>query len=409
MTSNYSIQSEKCSGIPWAGKVPAHWQLKRAKFLFTLARRVPESDDGIVTAFRDGQVTLRSNRRTDGFTNALKEAGYQGVRKGDLVIHAMDAFAGAIGVSDSDGKCTPVYSCCVPNAGVSSEYYARCVRTMATSGYIESLARGIRERSTDFRWATFAEELLPVPPEEEQKAIVNFLDRATAQMDILVTKKAKLIELLREKRQALITHAVTKGLDPGAKTKDCGVAWLGHLPETWLLGRFKHAGRFETGIDHKHLASGDVPVYGSSECPFGFVNARIATGPAIAIGRKGTIDKPFVINGDFWAVDTCMFNRVASPEFELKYCFYLSTIVPWVNYSTKTALPSLTQTVVDNVPMPRPPLSEQRQIVQHLDRAITPIDRLITKTQRSIDLLREHRTALITAAVTGKIDMTNAS
>src|SRR3954467_11741292 len=120
-------KNTKPSGITWVGAIPAHWAVKRAKFLFSLAQRQPREGDGIVTAFRDGQVTLRSNRRTDGFTNAMKEAGYQGVRKGDLVIHAMDAFAGAIGVSDSDGKCTPVYSCCVPKAEATSEFYVRCV------------------------------------------------------------------------------------------------------------------------------------------------------------------------------------------------------------------------------------------------------------------------------------------
>src|SRR5690606_1232812 len=104
----------KQSNISWVGLMPDHWDTKRANFLFWLAQRPPRDGDDIVTAFRDGQVTLRKNRRTEGFTNALKEAGYQGVRRGDLVIHAMDAFAGAIGVSDSDGKCTPVYSCCVP-------------------------------------------------------------------------------------------------------------------------------------------------------------------------------------------------------------------------------------------------------------------------------------------------------
>lgn len=203
----------KDSGVEWLGKVPAHWSIQRAKYLFTLAQRPPRPEDGIVTAFRDGEVTLRSNRRTDGFTNAIKEAGYQGVRKGDLVIHAMDAFAGAIGVSDSDGKCTPVYSCCVPKQGATSDYYARCVRTMATTGYIESLAKGIRERSTDFRWATFAEQVLPKPPEDEQLAIGHFLDRATTRIDALVAKTERSIELLREHRTALITAAVTGKID----------------------------------------------------------------------------------------------------------------------------------------------------------------------------------------------------
>jgi type I restriction enzyme S subunit len=97
------------SGIPWLGEIPAHWELKRAKWLFNQSALPVRDDDEMVTCFRDGQVTLRKNRREEGFTNAIKELGYQGIRVGQLVLHSMDAFAGAIGVSDSDGKCSPEY------------------------------------------------------------------------------------------------------------------------------------------------------------------------------------------------------------------------------------------------------------------------------------------------------------
>src|SRR5688572_20250526 len=102
-------QTYKDSSITWLGRVPDHWVFNKAKYIFNKMERPPREEDGVVTAFRDGMVTLRTNRRTEGFTLALKEIGYQGIRKGDLVIHEMDAFAGAIGVSDSDGKSTPVY------------------------------------------------------------------------------------------------------------------------------------------------------------------------------------------------------------------------------------------------------------------------------------------------------------
>ncbi|WP_267779915.1 restriction endonuclease subunit S, partial [Vibrio cholerae] len=104
----------KDSGVDWIGKIPEHWEVRRAKYIFKKENRPVSLEDDVVTCFRDGQVTLRTNRRTEGFTFATKEHGYQGIRKGDLVIHAMDAFAGAIGVSDSDGKSSPVYSACTP-------------------------------------------------------------------------------------------------------------------------------------------------------------------------------------------------------------------------------------------------------------------------------------------------------
>lgn len=141
----------KDSGIPWIGEVPEHWLQLRGKNIFTRMARVVEADDDVITCFRDGQVTLRKNRRTDGFTESFKEIGYQGIKPGDLVIHQMDAFAGAIGVSDSKGKGTPVYICLQPKGEQSNFYYAYLLREMARTGYIKSLYRGIRERSSDFR------------------------------------------------------------------------------------------------------------------------------------------------------------------------------------------------------------------------------------------------------------------
>ena len=142
------------SGVSWLGEVPDHWETERAKWLFRKMERPVRESDEVVTCFRDGVVTLRKNRRLRGFTESLSEFGYQGVRRGDLVIHAMDAFAGATGVSDSDGKGTSVYSVCAPRMeGVNAHYYAFCVREMAGSQWILALSKGIRERSTDFRFA----------------------------------------------------------------------------------------------------------------------------------------------------------------------------------------------------------------------------------------------------------------
>ena len=166
----------KDSGVPWVGKIPKHWETGRAKWLFQKMDRPVRLDDDVVTCFRDGIVTLRKNRRVRGFTESLKEIGYQGVRRGDLIIHAMDAFAGAVGVSDSDGKCTPVYAVCQPKWDMNPHYYAHIVREMARTQWISALARGIRERSTDFRFDGFAAQAMPIPSGEEQSVIVRYLD-----------------------------------------------------------------------------------------------------------------------------------------------------------------------------------------------------------------------------------------
>lgn len=416
----------KDSGIPWVGLIPAHWSVKRAKFLFTLAQRPPSSGDGIVTAFRDGQVTLRTNRRTDGFTNATKEVGYQGVRAGDLVIHAMDAFAGAIGVSDSDGKCTPVYSCCVPQEEATSEFYARCVRTMATTGYIESLAKGIRERSTDFRWATFAEQFLPVPPKNEQEEIGSYIDRETSRVDSLIAKKTRFIELLREKRQALIAHAVTKGLVAGEPMKESGAEWLGKIPASWDIAPlrvFLQLRRDIVGVESKSTKLLSLTLQGvverDLENPTGKMPAsfdgyqRVSEGEMVfclfdidetprTVGispQDGMITGAYTVfrpQGPLWARYLYYFFLHVDEYKRLK---------PFYKGLRKTIRPG----PFLSIPLPRPPENVVKAIIGHLDRSSARIEALIAKTERSIDLLREHRTALITAAVTGKIDLREAA
>lgn len=139
-------EAYKDSGLPWVNEIPVHWDVLKGKQLFKQMKRPVRDEDEVVTCFRDGQVTLRCNRRTESFTNALQEVGYQGVRKGDLIIHAMDAFAGAIGVSDSDGKSTPVYAVCQPLKDAEPHYYAHLLRRMSQSQYILALAKNKASR-----------------------------------------------------------------------------------------------------------------------------------------------------------------------------------------------------------------------------------------------------------------------
>jgi type I restriction enzyme S subunit len=201
----------KDSDVEWIGEIPKHWTVEKGKRLFKQMKRPVRDQDEIVTCFRDGVVTLRSNRRTEGFTNALKEHGYQGIRKGDFIIHNMDAFAGAIGISDSDGKSTPVYAVCKPwdENLVSSEYYAKYLRNLALQDFILSLAKGIRERSTDFRFKDFGELVYPLPPKQEQIQIVEYIDIQTAKIDKAIELQQNYIAKLKEYKASLIDSVVT--------------------------------------------------------------------------------------------------------------------------------------------------------------------------------------------------------
>lgn len=224
---NYTL-----SPVPWIKQMPEHWGLVRGKNLYQKMQRPTSDTDEVVTCFRDGTVTLRKNRRTTGFTESLKEIGYQGIRKGDLVIHVMDAFAGSIGVSDSDGKGTPVYSVCQAKGNSNNQYYALLLREMARSGYIQSLYRGIRERSSDFRFEVFAAQFYPVPPREEQDQIVRFLDWKISSINKLINIKKNMIALLENRKKSIINGVLAGGAS-NAVCKESAIEGLLTIPTTW--------------------------------------------------------------------------------------------------------------------------------------------------------------------------------
>lgn len=187
--------------------------------------------------------------------------------------------------------------------------------------------------------------------------------------------------------------------------KDSGVAWIGEIPANWDIRRFKDAGSFQTGRDHKALNEGHTPVYGSSREPFAFVDRALCKRKAIAIGRKGTVDQPFIIPAGFWAVDTCMFNTAPKKNFSLEYLGYWAEIIPWRDMSTQTALPSLTQTDANNAIVGYPPFPEQRA-ADYIDRQIAQIDQRLATLAEKKAVLAELRKATIHDAVTKGLNKT---
>lgn len=195
------------SGIPWIGEMPAHWECIRGKYLLKYLQKSVRDDDGVITCFRDGEVTLRSNRREDGFTMADKEIGYQGVDIGDLVVHGMDGFAGAIGISNSRGKASPVLN--VLTTEQNKRYIMYFLRSMAYSDIFLALATGIRVRSCDLRWNKLSELFYPVPPLEEQQAIVAHIDDVIEKANVIIAGKKQQMEVLSEYKKSLIFEYVT--------------------------------------------------------------------------------------------------------------------------------------------------------------------------------------------------------
>ena len=197
----------KDSGVQWIGNMPAHWDVIRGKYILRYMQKPVREDDGVITCFRDGEVTLRSNRREDGFTMSDKEIGYQGIDVGDLVVHGMDGFAGSIGISDSRGKASPVLN--VLDTDQCKRYIMYYLRSMAYSDVFLALATGIRVRSCDLRWNKLAELSYPVPPLDEQNAIVKHIDSVLSKADAVIADKKAQLAILDEYKQSLIFEYVT--------------------------------------------------------------------------------------------------------------------------------------------------------------------------------------------------------
>lgn len=417
--------------MEWLGDVPEHWQIVRTKDIFNHRKEEALEDDEIVTAFRDGQVTLRKNRRTDGFTNSIKEHGYQHINSGDLVIHEMDAFAGAIGVSDSSGKSTPVYSVCyAKNENINHHFYSHFFRTMAKTGFINSLAKGIRVRSTEFRWNESRNVYLALPPQIDQQKIVSFLNTETTRIDNLIAKQEKLIELLEEQRKSIISHAVTKGLDPNVPMKDSGVEWLGNVPEHWNISKLRyyldgikdgtHGTHVSTTegellLSGKNIKNGKL-VINDNERKISLEDHQKIT--ANGFPKKGDL----LINVVGTIGQSCIYELDTPISFQRSVCFLRANNKLEPNFLQRILESNLSQnqlkiltnkSTIGGVYMgdlveliiPVVPIKEQNKITDYLDKEIQQIVNCIDKQKLLIEKLKEYRASVISHAVTGKIDI----
>lgn len=423
----------KDSGVYFIPDIPNSWQVLKAKYLFKQEKREVCPEDEIVTCFRDGQVTLRKNRRTEGFTNSMKEIGYQGVRKGDLVIHNMDAFAGAIGVSDSDGKGTPVYACCTPKRNdINQYYYCYLLRYLARNGFILSLAKGIRERSTDFRFNDFKELYLPVPSKEEQDAIVSYIDLQSTKIDEAIAQQQKMIDLLNERKQIIINNAVTKGLNPDAPMKDSGVDWIGEIPEHWEIKKLKHVCQAFGRIGFRGYSTTDLVDEGEgciTLSPSNMRDGKMQYGRCTYLSWEKYEESPEikVFNGDILFVKTgstygkssivedLPLEATINPQllvFKNFTCnnMFLANVLQSTAIKTQVeisviggTIPTISQQKILNYVFPFPTEDEQYAIVEYVESKSAPINAAIKAAEKQISLLQERKQIIINDVVTGKV------
>ena len=368
-----------------------------------MSRPVRETDD-VVTCFRDGEVILRSERRTEGFTMSDKEIGYQGINEGDIVIHGMDGFAGAMGISKSTGKGSPVLIVCNPKGFDDSKYIIYYLRSLAITNVFLALATGIRERSCDLRWNKIS--VLPFirPQSNTQQKIADYLDKVCGEVDEMVTLQETMIEELKAYKQSVITEAVTKGLNPNVPMRNSGIDWIGEIPGHWSVCRIKDLANLQSGtnLTSNDIAdAGDYPVYGGNGLR-GYYSKYLIEGDFILIGRQGALCGNInYASGKFWPTEHAV---VCYPKrsFELKWLGELLRAMNLGQYSLSSAQPGLAVERIKNLKMPYPSEKEQRAIASYLDLKCSEIDSLIALKLAKIEELKEYKKSVIYEYVTGK-------
>jgi type I restriction enzyme S subunit len=252
----------------------------------------------------------------------------------------------------------------------------------------------------------------PLLPVSEQTSIAALLDREACKIDALVEEQRRLIELLKEKRQAVISHAVTKGLNPDAPMKDSGIEWLGEVPEHWQMTplRWKSSVRSGESIatdDISEIESNEkaIPVIGGNGV-MGYADKGNTVHPVLAIGRVGALcGNVHQIEPPAWVTDNALMLDINLDAFDLRFLSESLRARNLNDMASKTAQPLITGAQVKDQRVPCPPIEEQLAIAAYLCLETNKIDRLRIEAQRGIDLLQERRSALISAAVTGKIDV----
>ncbi|MCE2681281.1 MAG: hypothetical protein LW629_12800 [Burkholderiales bacterium] len=417
----------------WLGKIPVTWKSFYAKRIFQQMRIPSKSGDIQLTASQKYGVipqTLFMKLEDQKVALAIKGTeGFKRVQKNDFII-SLRSFQGGIEVCHYDGCVSPAYVAFRMGMRGTVSYFAYLFKSQPFIARLQSLTDGMRDGKM-VSFEEFGGILLPFPDYLEQRQVVAYLNRETSKIDRLIAKQERLIELLQEKRQAVISRAVTKGIDPNVKMKDSGVEWLGEVPEHWVVTKLKRV-------------VADKLAYGANESPQDFtadsfryiritdisadgqlndddkkflprnigIEYQLSVNDVLLARSGGTVGKSFIFSG---AEEHCCYAgylikctldeaKCLPPFFKL----FTETSNYWEYISgsqIKSTIENVSAEKYGNMWLPLPPIEEQKKIQHSVDKKISRIRNLIITSEKALMLLKEHRQALISAAVTGKIDV----
>ena len=427
----------KDSGVEWIGPVPAHWEVKRLRHL------APFANSGVDKKSYEHQQPVKLCNYTDVYynefiTNALpfmdatasdEEVARFTLRKGDVLMTKDSEDPADIGipalVSDDMPGVVCGYHLTVirPLSTTLGAYIHRSIQSHPTKAHFFVESPGITRYGLS--QDAIGDIAVCLPHSTEQTAIAAALDRETARIDALIAKKTRFIELLKEKRQALITHAVTKGLDPNVKMKDSGVEWIGEVPEHWTLMKFGRVARVTEGLvdprlepyramplfapNHIESSTGRLLAVESAAEQYAESGKYLCKAGCVVYSKIRPALSKVIIAPTDGLCSADMYPLTCTEKAEAQWLFYLmlsQAFTAWaVLESDRVAMPKINRESLADLVVAVPPTAEQQKIASAIEARLPRVDTVIEKVNASITLLKERRSALITAAVTGQIDL----
>ncbi len=432
----------KDSGVEWIGEVPEGWEVKRLRHISAF------KNSSVDKKTYEGQAVVGLCNYTDVYYNEFitkdlpfmqataspTEIEQFSLQKGDVIITKDSEDPSDIGIPALVADDVPGVICGYHLTQIragdlnTARLIHRTMQSHVTQAYFFVEAPGITRYGLG--QDTIGNVSVCLPPPDDRATVAVWIDRETARVDAIIAKKTRFIELLKEKRSALITHAVTQGINPNVKMKDSGVEWIGEVPEHWDRRKIAHAfacigsGTTPPSDQDRWYSDGEIPwittgelretvITETSKCvttkaleEFSTLRLYPAGSLAIAmygatIGRLGILGVPATTNQA-----CCVLSGEISLSIRFAYFWLLAFKQQIIDlYAAGGGQPNINQEVIAYLRVPAPNLVEQATIAAFLDRETARIDLLTQKTQHSIDLLKERRAALITAAVTGQIDL----
>ncbi len=416
------------------GAIPSHWETRRLRTLAAYRtssvdkKSAPDEAAVRLCNYTDVYYRERILAGDDNFMHATasaQEIDQFGLEIGDVLITKDSedwsdiAVPAVVEETANDFVCGYHLGIIRPGSHLEPAFLFRALQSQSVNVQLQTAATGVTRFGVTR--GGVGRTVVPLPPMDEQRSISAFLDSETARIDKLITKQELLIERLDEYRTALVTKVVTKGLppeaaeaaglDPAPALKDSGVEWLGGVPEHWEIKSLVRAVIFQRGHDLPNdvREPGTVPVVSSAGVSGHHAEAA-ATGPAIVTGRYGSIGDFYVIDGPFWPLNTSLYSIDLRGNDVMFLIFMLRSIKPlFIANAAKSAVPGVDRNDIHGIQVAIPGREEQEAIAGYLKKMSERIDALRAKAELSIERLSEYRSALVSAAVTGKIDVREAA